>query len=163
MRKYITKITNNYNGTDNYNGTEYRFEGILFVDKPVTYKEVLGLLRDSEQNNMVIKKVIFNDPATIVIWADGTKTIVKSDNEQYDPEKGLAMAISKKALGNKGNYYKTFKKWLPNTTENTQSDDSNEISDLNFALKRLGDIANKSSERFTKAFEKFTKEVEKHA
>ena len=157
MKKCITHITNNYNGN------EFRFEGVLFADKPATYKEVLDFLEDFEQHNMVIKKVIFNDPATIVIWADGTKTIVKSDNEQYDPEKGLAMAISKKALGNKGNYYETFKKWLPNTTGSTQSDDSNEISDLNFALKRLGDIANKSSERLTKAFEKFTKEVEKHA
>ena len=157
MKKYITKIANDYNGT------EYRFEGILLVDKPVTYKEVLGFLRDSEQHNMVIKKVIFNDPATIVIWADGTKTIVKSDNEQYDPEKGLAMAISKKALGNKGNYYETFKKWLPNATENAQSYGSDEISDLNFALKRLSDIANQSSGHFTKAFEKFKKEVEKHA
>ena len=60
-----------------------------------------------------IQKVIFNDPATIVIWADGTKTVVKCDCELYDPEKGLAMAISKKALGNKGNYYETFKKWVP--------------------------------------------------
>lgn len=60
-----------------------------------------------------IKKVIFNDPATIVIWDDGTKTIVKCDCELYDPEKGLAMAIAKKALGNKGNYYETFKKWVP--------------------------------------------------
>ena len=25
------------------------------------------------------------------------------------------MAIAKKALGNKGNYYETFKKWLPKT------------------------------------------------
>lgn len=60
-----------------------------------------------------IKKVIFNDPATIVIWDDGTKTVVKCDCELYDPEKGLAMAIAKKALGNKGNYYETFKKWVP--------------------------------------------------
>lgn len=151
MKKYITKITNNYNGN------EFRFEGVLYVDKPVTYNDVLDFLVDPEHHNMVIKKVIFNDPATIVIWADGTKTIVKSDNEKYDPEKGLAMAISKKALGNKGNYYETFKKWLPNAMENTQSDDSDELSDLNFALKRLSDIANQSSERFTKAFEKFKK------
>lgn len=60
-----------------------------------------------------IQKVIFNDPATIVIWADGTKTVVKCDCELYDPEKGLAMAISKKALGNNGNYYETFKKLVP--------------------------------------------------
>jgi len=60
-----------------------------------------------------IKKVIFNSPATIVIWEDGTKTVVKAEGENYDPEKGLAMAIAKKAFGNEGNYYNEFKKWLP--------------------------------------------------
>lgn len=62
----------------------------------------------------LITKVIFNDPATIVMWKDGTKTVVKAgEGEIFDPEKGLAMAISKKALGNKGSYYDIFKKWLP--------------------------------------------------
>ena len=61
-----------------------------------------------------IKNVIFNEPATIVMWSDGTKTVVKcQEGEGYDPEKGMAMAISKKALGNKGNYCEVFKKWLP--------------------------------------------------
>lgn len=59
-----------------------------------------------------IKNVIFNDPATIVFWADGTKTVVQAQNgDVFDPEKGLAMAISKKALGNKGNYCNDIKKW----------------------------------------------------
>lgn len=59
-----------------------------------------------------IKKVIFNDPATIVYWEDRTKTVVKCEKEKYDPEKGLAMAIAKKALGNQGNYFEVFKKWV---------------------------------------------------
>lgn len=60
-----------------------------------------------------IKNVIFNDPATIVMWADGTKTVVQcQDGDIYDPEKGLAMAISKKIMGNKRDYYHTFKHWL---------------------------------------------------
>lgn len=59
-----------------------------------------------------IVNVIFNNPATIIIWADGTKTVVKCKGEDYDQEKGFAMAIAKKALGNLGNYYETFKKWL---------------------------------------------------
>lgn len=58
-----------------------------------------------------IKNVIFNPPATIVFWADGTKTVVKDQGEGFDPEKGLAMAISKKAFGNQGNYFNHFKKW----------------------------------------------------
>lgn len=61
----------------------------------------------------LIEKVIFHDPATIVYWKDGSKTVVKAKNEPFDPEKGLAMAISKYFLGNKGNYYEIFKKWLP--------------------------------------------------
>ena len=60
-----------------------------------------------------IKNVIYNRPATIVFWKDGTKTVVKCENEEYDPEKGLAMAIAKKALGNNYHYYDIFKKWLP--------------------------------------------------
>ena len=61
-----------------------------------------------------IKRVIFNDPATIVLWADDTKTVVKcAKDEKFDPEKGLAMAIAKKALGNEGWYYDIFKTYLP--------------------------------------------------
>lgn len=61
-----------------------------------------------------IKKVIFNNPATIVIWANGDKTVVKCDGEKFDPEKGLAMAITKYLLGNNhGYYYDIFDKWLP--------------------------------------------------
>lgn len=60
-----------------------------------------------------IADVIFSGPATIVQWTDGTKTVVKcSKGENFDPEKGLVMAIAKKALGNKGNYYETIKKWM---------------------------------------------------
>ena len=59
-----------------------------------------------------IADVIFSGPATIIKWTDGTKTVVKcSKGENFDPEKGLVMAITKKALGNKGNYYETIKKW----------------------------------------------------
>lgn len=62
-----------------------------------------------------IVKVIFNSPATIVFWSDGTKTVVKCGyGEVFDPEKGLAMACSKKMFGNEGNYYEIFKEWLPN-------------------------------------------------
>lgn len=64
--------------------------------------------------SMTIKNVIFSNPATIVFWMDGTKTVVKcQEGDIYDPEKGLAMAIAKKALGNQGNYCNVFEKWLP--------------------------------------------------
>lgn len=60
-----------------------------------------------------IEKVIFNDPATIVYWNDGTKTVVKcQDDDVYDKEKGLAMCVAKKFFGNKGNFNKVFKKYI---------------------------------------------------
>ncbi len=59
-----------------------------------------------------IEKVIFNDPATIVFWKDGTKTVVKcQDGDEYSKEHGLALCIAKKALGNKGNFNNVFRKW----------------------------------------------------
>ena len=84
-----------------------------------------------------IVKVIFNDQATIVLWSDGTKTVVKcGENDFYDPEKGLALAISKKCLGNKGNYYNTFKKWLPKEDE-LDHVDNDFLSPIKQKLKTL--------------------------
>ena len=69
------------------------------------------------------KNVIFNNPATIVFWSDGTKTVVKAGpNDIFDPEKGLAMAISKKMLGNNYKAYGRFKKWLPKEYNNAASE-----------------------------------------
>lgn len=77
------------------------------------HKSVYGMTSMST-NTVFLKKVIYNDPATIAFWSDGTKTIVKAQpGDIFDPEKGLAMAIAKKACGNTGNYYNGFKRWLP--------------------------------------------------
>ena len=72
------------------------------------------MLGDKKVRNITkyIKKVIHSDPATIVYWNDGTKTVVKTQNgEPYDKEKGLAMCIIKKLCDNKGNFNEVFKKW----------------------------------------------------
>lgn len=61
-----------------------------------------------------IDRVTWNGPATVVFWKDGSKTVVKcGDKDDFDKEKGLAMAFMKKILGNKGNYYNYIRKWLP--------------------------------------------------
>ena len=57
-------------------------------------------------------RVIFNDPATIAFWPDGTKTVVKcGEDDAYDKEKGLALCYMKKVFRNKGNYNEVLKKW----------------------------------------------------
>ena len=77
-----------------------------------------------------IKDVIFNGPATIVKWDDGTKTVVKCcEGDTFDPEKGLAIAISKKALGD----CSEIKKWTKKYKE--------EQADFVSLIERLRNIA----------------------
>lgn len=65
-------------------------------------------------NGSVISRVIFNDPATIILWADGTKTIAKTHGDDaFDPEKGFAVACAKKLLGNGDAFRMEFAKWAP--------------------------------------------------
>lgn len=109
-----------------------KFEGHVTGTAKVSYRSLYDIRNDAEvpiniYHNILnstygigslripeIKNVIFNDPATIVFWEDETKTVVKcQDGDEFDPEKGLAMAIAKKAYGNKGSYCNKMKKWLP--------------------------------------------------
>ena len=47
----------------------------------------------------IVSRVIFNNPATIIIWNDGTKTIVKCGvNDHYSEIIGLIMAYGKRML-----------------------------------------------------------------
>lgn len=93
----------------NFEVEKYCYNDVIATRDFLNSTYGIGSLRIPE-----IKNVIFNDPATIVFWEDGTKTVVKcQDGDEFDPEKGLAMAIVKKAYGNKGSYCNKLKKWLP--------------------------------------------------
>lgn len=48
-----------------------------------------------------ISKVVFNNPATIVFWEDGTKTVVKCmEGQEFNEYYGVACAIMKRFFGN---------------------------------------------------------------
>ena len=65
-----------------------------------------------------IKKVIYNDPATIVLWADGTKTVVKCrEDDVYDEQTGLLLCMAKKMYGNDGKFNNVLRKWMPEEEE----------------------------------------------
>lgn len=73
------------------------------------------------EKGLGIKRVIFNKPATIVFWTDGTKTVVKCrKGDKWDAEKGLAMACAKKLLGNEDGYHKEIAKY----TKTAKKDES---------------------------------------
>lgn len=83
---------------------------------PSEYRELRDkILKEKNKSiyDSMIQRVIFNPPATIVFWRDGSKTVVKcGENDIFDPEKGLAMAISKRAFGDNRDYYEVFAKWV---------------------------------------------------
>ena len=127
-------------------------------DVEATYNMYMGMNFINGHTVPKIQDVIFNDPATIIKWTDGTKTVVKAQgDDEYDPEKGLAMAIAKKALGNKGNYNNEINKWLskyntptlyPEIPKVTINFDGGALTDI--IKSRLGDIisdVNKSIEK----------------
>lgn len=94
----VTGALNNYHVTlkdeDFLDAMRYCYNDILSVEK---YKASMELRVDIPG---MIDRVIFNDPATIIIWKDGSKTVVKrSDDDIWDPEKGFCMAIIKKLYG----------------------------------------------------------------
>lgn len=69
--------------------------------------------------NIKIERVIFSNPATIVIWKDGTKTVAKCrKGDTYSKEAGLAICYMKKIMGSRKKFLKVMKKWIPE--ENTE-------------------------------------------
>lgn len=97
------------------------------------------------------KNVIFNGPATIVFWNDGTKTVVKCEGEAFDKEKGLAMAIAKRALGDKGSYYNVFKKWcVEDDDEELRNYETLTTNSLTSSFVTIAEDFNKSIEESVK-------------
>ena len=115
-----------------YKNNGYKKEVTKYCSNDIiTTEAVFNSTRTTQTVIPKIKDVIYNDPATIVFWEDGTKTVVKCEfSKRFDPEKGLAMAFSKKMFGNKGNYYNVFKKWLPDEKPNTAVPICHEIQNM---------------------------------
>lgn len=101
----------------------------------------------------VIKKVIFNPPATVLLWSDGSKTVVKcGEQDEFDPEKGLVMAITKKLFGGKGNYYNKIKNLLENAVYQYDKDDVYDLNIPRTVVKRLRNIETPNSTIFNAAY-----------
>ena len=116
-----------------YSNAKYMFECTRIDKKPDVKEKENGMnsihdilmktyrgieIVDQRANPFEIEKVIYNDPATIVFWADGTKTVVKCGEEDvYDYQTGLLMCIAKKVYGNKGKFNDILREWMPEEEE----------------------------------------------
>ena len=123
-----------------YNENDIRVSYIPYSD---LYNRIISNRQTPKQKAMnSITNVIFNNPATIVFWSDGTKTVVKCDErDEFDPEKGLAMAICKKYFGG-GFYNDIFKKWIPKEeTPKIEIDGQITMTDITEKFEKLAKAA----------------------
>ena len=101
---HLSKINVTWNGAD-----------IKYVVNDISSEEYIKVLRQYSSDvefRTGIKKVIFNGPATIVIWVDGSKTVVKcAEGDGYSKFSGLAIAMCKKMYGT--DFKRIFNHFIP--------------------------------------------------
>lgn len=129
-------ICDNYNPpTINFMGVEYLVEDYE-ITRDYPFMDEIGSKYRPQRNHTVtltavslgktlgrftngyahaIRKVIFSNPATIIYWADGTKTVVKcQEGCTYSKYAGFMACVTKKVFGNKGNFNNVVNYWLEN-------------------------------------------------
>lgn len=61
----------------------------------------LAVFKPKIMTTFIPKKIIYNGPATIVFWDDGTKTVVKRSEKDIDNKyNAFCAALAKKIYGN---------------------------------------------------------------
>ena len=99
---------------------------------------------EDEEPELDFERIEFHDPATIVFWNDGTKTVVKARHgDKFDKEKGLAMAIAKKVMGNTNKYYDIFEEYCFNENDPEEKLDS-DGEPISEALEKFGIAPNET-------------------
>lgn len=113
---------------------EFTYEPERKTKSKVCYRDYYKCPHQDAQTLPKIKDVIFNPPATIILWEDNTKTVVKcQEGYEFDPWTGLTTAIVKKVLGNKGNYCNTLNKWI----SKYEAKEAAKLSDI---LEKIKDV-----------------------
>ena len=94
----------------NGNGYTYRVsDGIPYIEmtadisKDAWAEMMFGKPKNKKSESAtipVVKRIVYHDPATIVFWQDGTKTVVKCmDGEPFEKYAGFCAALAKKVFG----------------------------------------------------------------
>lgn len=87
----------------------------------------------AKNHSMVPIRIIFNPPATIVFFQDGTKTVVKcAEGEKFDPYTGFCYAFTEHFLGSISHIKKLCRKistGLPEASESIVEEEKDEGAD----------------------------------
>ena len=67
-----------------------------------------------EEKAMKPTRAIYDDPATVVYWSDGTKTVVVcQEGDCYDAREGFLLCCAKRLMGNTGAYNDAMREHCP--------------------------------------------------
>lgn len=115
-----------------------------------------------DMKKLDVKKIIFSGPKTIVLWSDGTKTIVSmSKNEaKFDPEAAFCAAYTKKMFGTNSK----IKRIIKEKSNIKKWKEENEVPKdqlYKLGLKALGLCEDMDITENIKAIERAAKEAEK--
>lgn len=70
---------------------------------------ILFWLTERYNSSLAVERIIVNGPALVVFWKNGDKTVVKCHDEDFDIEKGIAMALAKRVWGSRNKMNKLIK------------------------------------------------------
>lgn len=80
-----------------------------------------------------VKRIIYNDPATIVFWNDGTKTVVKrGPAETFNKYTAFCAALAKKMYGNNSRVNKIVNEGEDQTSKNHTKNLAEQILHLRY-------------------------------
>lgn len=82
--------------------THYGMEGFMNIVPAISLEPCNATLTSVNVNKQLpeVNRIIFHEPATIVFWADGTKTVVKCmEGQEYSKYYGFLCALAKKVYG----------------------------------------------------------------
>lgn len=111
-----------------------------------------------EMKNVDVKKIIFSGPKTIVLWTDGTKTIVSmsKDELRFDPEAAFCAAYTKKMFGSNSKIKRVIAEMSNYEDWKEKEEPDDQLYKLGLkALAKCEDIDLKAVESMTKDTEKF--------
>jgi len=93
---------------------EYNASG-FFIKDIMFDRFLLGKFSLTDKDKLdpsSIEKVIFNPPATIVLFKDGSKTVVKTTKgDKFDHELGFLYAMAKHIFPRRNQFKKFIEKW----------------------------------------------------
>lgn len=118
-----TTYTVHVSSLENIKKEEPKSEALTKEEKPKTsINEQLEASFGFKLGELDIKRVIFSDPCTIILWKDGTKTIVRvHEDEKFNPYYGFCAAIVKKMFGSNSKLNKFVDQWIAKNETNKKN------------------------------------------